>query len=46
MALFNSKLTLHSSIVFGSVHNMNSTIAENMRYYMYKYGIVNQYISY
>ena len=34
MALFNSKLMLHSSNVSGSVHNMNFTIAENMMYVM------------
>ena len=38
--LFNSNYNLHAKIVRGSVYNMGSTLAENMRYFMYKYNIL------
>ena len=37
--LFNSAYELHKSIIRGSFYNKGSSIAENIRYFMYKYNI-------
>ena len=37
--LFNSAYELHKSIIRGSFYNKGSSIAENIRYFMYKYSI-------
>ena len=37
--LFNSQYELHESVVKYSFYNGESTLAENIRYLMYKYGI-------
>ena len=37
--LFNSAYELHKSIIRGSFYNRGSSIAENIRYFMYKYNI-------
>ena len=37
--LFNSSHKLHKSIGRGSFYNKGSSIAENIRYFMYKYSI-------
>lgn len=37
--LMNSKYPLHKSVIEFSYHNRKSTLAENSRYFMYKYGL-------
>ena len=40
-SLFNSNYALYSNILRLSLQNGNSTMGENVRYLMHKYGIVN-----
>ena len=40
-SLFNSNYALYSNILRLSLQNGNSTMCENVRYLMHKYGIVN-----
>ena len=41
--LFNSAYELHKSIIRGSFYNKGSSIAENIRYFMYKYYSISMF---
>ena len=38
--LLNSKYDLQRNIELGLIYNTGSVIAENIRYFIYKYGII------
>ena len=42
--LFNSSHELHKTIVRNCFYNKGSTLAENIRYFMYKYDSVAAYL--